>query len=115
MPPAERHGESITRRIGAPAPSRKAADVGRVVHPRTVARVAYQGASWMQTLKPANGPARRTDWPRVDWRKADRIVRNLRQRSASFGRHKRTTNDGFARYRSSCCGATPTFSYPSGG
>ncbi len=34
----------------------------------------------MQTLKPANGPARRTDWPRVDWRKADRIVRNLRQR-----------------------------------
>src|SRR5258707_1846514 len=34
----------------------------------------------MQTPKPANGPARRTDWPSVHWRKADRIVRNLRQR-----------------------------------
>ena len=28
----------------------------------------------------ANGPERRTDWDAVDWRKADRIVRNLRQR-----------------------------------
>jgi len=30
--------------------------------------------------EPANGPERRTDWPTVDWRKADRIVRNLRHR-----------------------------------
>jgi RNA-directed DNA polymerase len=29
---------------------------------------------------PANGPSRQTDWNSVDWRKADRIVRNLRQR-----------------------------------
>jgi len=29
---------------------------------------------------PANGPERRTDWSCVDWRKADRIVRNLRHR-----------------------------------
>jgi len=28
----------------------------------------------------ANGPARRTDWNAVDWRKANRIVTNLRQR-----------------------------------
>lgn len=28
----------------------------------------------------ANGPERRTDWDSVDWRKAHRIVRNLRQR-----------------------------------
>lgn len=34
----------------------------------------------MQTPEPANGPAKRTDWTGVDWRKADRIVRNLRQR-----------------------------------
>ena len=28
----------------------------------------------------ANGPTRRTDWHAIDWRKAQRIVRNLRQR-----------------------------------
>jgi RNA-directed DNA polymerase len=28
----------------------------------------------------ANGPARRTDWNTVDWRKANRIVTNLRHR-----------------------------------
>jgi hypothetical protein len=28
----------------------------------------------------ANGPERPTDWDRVDWRKARRLVRNLRQR-----------------------------------
>src|SRR5581483_5005656 len=32
----------------------------------------------MQT--PANGPERATDWQCVDWRKAHRLVRNLRQR-----------------------------------
>jgi RNA-directed DNA polymerase len=30
--------------------------------------------------EPANGPEGHTDWPTVDWRKADRIVRNLRHR-----------------------------------
>jgi RNA-directed DNA polymerase len=34
----------------------------------------------MQALGFANGPARRTDWTTVPWRKTDRIVRNLRQR-----------------------------------
>ncbi len=32
----------------------------------------------MQT--PANGPERQTDWTSVDWRAANRHVRNLRQR-----------------------------------
>jgi RNA-directed DNA polymerase len=34
----------------------------------------------MQTPGLANGPARQTDWDSVDWRKAGRLVRNLRQR-----------------------------------
>jgi RNA-directed DNA polymerase len=34
----------------------------------------------MQTSGNANGPTARTDWSAIDWRKAPRIVRNLRQR-----------------------------------
>jgi RNA-directed DNA polymerase len=34
----------------------------------------------MQSPGLANGPERRTDWDSVDWRRAHRIVRNLRQR-----------------------------------
>jgi RNA-directed DNA polymerase len=34
----------------------------------------------MQSHGLANGPERRTDWNAIDWRKAQRIVRNLRQR-----------------------------------
>src|SRR5256714_1534297 len=34
----------------------------------------------MQTATTANGPERRTDWDVVDWRRAHRNVRNLRQR-----------------------------------
>ncbi len=34
----------------------------------------------MQSLRDANGPAGRTAWDFVDWRKASRIVTNLRQR-----------------------------------
>ena len=34
----------------------------------------------MQETTAANGPDRQTDWDCVDWRKANRIVRNLRQR-----------------------------------
>jgi RNA-directed DNA polymerase len=34
----------------------------------------------MQTSGLANGPARPTDWPVINWRQADRNVRNLRQR-----------------------------------
>ena len=34
----------------------------------------------MQSARLANGPGRRTDWVTVDWRRAHRIVRNLRSR-----------------------------------
>src|ERR1700674_2364073 len=34
----------------------------------------------MQTPGLANGPERQTDWDSVNWRKAGRLVRNLRQR-----------------------------------
>src|SRR5947207_11777407 len=34
----------------------------------------------MQSVSRANGPEGRTDWNSVDWRKASRIVTNLRQR-----------------------------------
>lgn len=34
----------------------------------------------MQSPGLANGPERRTDWDTVDWRKAQRLVRGLRQR-----------------------------------
>jgi RNA-directed DNA polymerase len=34
----------------------------------------------MQTDTAANGPERSTDWQYVDWHKANRVVRNLRQR-----------------------------------
>src|SRR5258708_29854668 len=34
----------------------------------------------MQTSGLANGPERQTDWNAVDWRQADRNVRNLRHR-----------------------------------
>jgi RNA-directed DNA polymerase len=34
----------------------------------------------MRSDGPANGPETRTDWDAIDWRKAQRVVRNLRQR-----------------------------------
>src|SRR5205809_3021196 len=34
----------------------------------------------MQTETTANGPETQTDWEAVDWRHAQRMVRNLRQR-----------------------------------
>jgi RNA-directed DNA polymerase len=34
----------------------------------------------MRPPRLANGPARRTDWQAIDWRKAQRVVRNLRYR-----------------------------------
>ena len=34
----------------------------------------------MRATGTANGPTRRTAWHAIDWRKAQRIVRNLRQR-----------------------------------
>jgi RNA-directed DNA polymerase len=34
----------------------------------------------MQGISSANGPVRQTDWTTVNWRRAQRNVRNLRQR-----------------------------------
>jgi RNA-directed DNA polymerase len=34
----------------------------------------------MQATSLANGPETRTDWQTIDWKKANRVVRNLRQR-----------------------------------
>src|SRR5438874_2688655 len=46
----------------------------------------------MQSPGLANGPERRTDWDTVDWRKAQRLVRGLRQRifrAAQAGDHRK--------------------------
>ena len=46
----------------------------------------------MQSSGLANGPERRTDWDTVDWRKAQRLVRGLRQRifrAAQAGEQKK--------------------------
>src|SRR5215470_9336379 len=80
MPPAERQGEDITRWIGSVDPCRKAADVDQVSHPKDVATVANPRTSSMRAPGSANGPRRPTDWNAVDWRRAQRVVRNLRQR-----------------------------------
>jgi RNA-directed DNA polymerase len=54
--------------------------VGLVNHPKSDAKIANRGIRSMQTAQPANRPERHTDWHSVDWRKATRVVRNLRQR-----------------------------------
>jgi RNA-directed DNA polymerase len=54
--------------------------VGPVGYPKDAATAANRGTSWMQSPGLANGPERRTDWDAIDWRKAQRLVRNLRQR-----------------------------------
>ena len=44
---------------------------------------------------PVNGPERRTDWNAVNWRQAERRVRNLRQRifvASQHGDHKRVAS-----------------------
>jgi N-terminal domain of reverse transcriptase len=46
----------------------------------------------MHEATPANGPNRQTDWDCVNWRKANRIVRNLRQRifrASQEGKHRK--------------------------
>src|SRR5205085_10586027 len=64
----------------ASGPRRKAADVNLVNHPKGVVMAAHPRESWMRASGSANGPGRRTDWSSVNWRKAQRLVRNLRQR-----------------------------------
>jgi RNA-directed DNA polymerase len=51
-----------------------------VGYPEFAAMDANRGTSSMRSSGPANGPERRTDWDAIDWRKAQRVVRNLRQR-----------------------------------
>jgi len=43
-------------------------------------KAVNHGASWLPVTRLANGPARRTDWDAIDWRQAQRLVHNLRQR-----------------------------------
>jgi hypothetical protein len=55
----------------------------QVVHPKTAAKNAKQGKRSMQERATATvtGTERPpTDWQHVDWRKANKVVRNLRQR-----------------------------------
>jgi RNA-directed DNA polymerase len=56
--------------------------VGLVSHPKYVVKEANRGTSWMQRSGAVNGPEAQTgtDWNAINWRKADRIVRNLRHR-----------------------------------
>ncbi len=61
-------------------PGRKAADV-RLVSPREdAATIANRRIRSMQTAMPVTETERPTDWNRVNWRDANRRVRNLRQR-----------------------------------
>jgi RNA-directed DNA polymerase len=61
-------------------PTRKGADGGQVSHPKTDVKVPNQRIRSMQAQLLANRPTTQTDWLRVKWRKANRIVRNLRRR-----------------------------------
>jgi len=56
--------------------------VGLVSHPKCVVKEANRGKSWIQRSGAVNGPKgpTGTDWNAINWRKADRLVRNLRQR-----------------------------------
>ena len=71
----------------------------RVNHPKYAVTVANRRKSWMRVVDSANGPTRRTDWTTVNWRKAERIVRNLRQRifrAAQAGKFLRGFRQWFA-------------------
>ncbi len=48
--------------------------------PEDNAMIANRGKRSMQTARTVTGTERRTDWNSVNWRKANRHVRNLRQR-----------------------------------
>ena len=54
----------------------------QVHHPENEVKVIYQGKSWMQVKKSrlANGTKKQTDWNAIEWRTANRTVRNLRHR-----------------------------------
>ena len=54
----------------------------QVHHPENEVKVIYQGKSWMQVKKSrlANGTKKQTEWNAIEWRKANRTVRNLRHR-----------------------------------
>ena len=49
-------------------------------HPKIGVRVLNRRASWMHEKSRANGPTERCNWAEVDWAKAQRVVKNLRQR-----------------------------------
>jgi RNA-directed DNA polymerase len=51
-----------------------------VHHPKNDVKAIYRGKSEMQGSSLANGTKKQTDWNAIDWRKANRTVRNLRHR-----------------------------------
>jgi RNA-directed DNA polymerase len=51
-----------------------------VHHPKNDVKGTYQGKSSMQASSLANGTEKQTDWNAINWRKANRAVRNLRHR-----------------------------------
>src|ERR1700722_13344060 len=67
----------VDRVIG---PRRKAADRDQVNHPKFFVTIANRRTRSMRAIGNANRPERPTDWNTVNWRKVQRLVRNLRQR-----------------------------------
>src|SRR5712692_846210 len=52
----------------------------QATHPKTAVEIVKCGKSSMRVTHSANGPGRPTEWHSINWRKANRQVRNLRQR-----------------------------------
>jgi hypothetical protein len=52
----------------------------QATHPKRAVKSVKSGTSWIRAEGSANGPRRPTNWTRVNWRKAQRQVRTLRQR-----------------------------------
>src|SRR5258708_1846360 len=51
-----------------------------VNYPKNLRKLLIKGKSWMRRSTSANVTERPTDWNSIDWKKANRQVRNLRQR-----------------------------------
>jgi RNA-directed DNA polymerase len=71
-------------------PTRKGADADRVRRPKSDVKAANRGGRWMQET--ANRAEGRPIWNETDWSRAEKVVRNLRQRiyrAARKGDHRR--------------------------
>src|SRR5579859_2253169 len=51
-----------------------------VNYPKNLCKLQIKGKIWMRGSTSANVTERPTDWNNIDWKKANRQVRNLRQR-----------------------------------